>query len=335
MRNPSILLKASASILLTLTAMPAVGQEKLTNPSFESPVAPANGNNLYTSIAGWTIVAAGNPAQPVNLVKPTAAYTGGPTAPPTGGGLQYFDVNQTSGVLSQTITLATAGTVNWGGWFSMRDNPFAQAGCIIRIKDSSGTVIASQEISFASTDSLQTWKRAGGNNLPVTAGTYTFEWVIPNPINADLGTFFFFPAPTIVKSGTTVFDPFNGTTNPKAIPGAAVRYGLKVANPGTMSINPGTQNLADATPAGMSLIVSGTYQPSFTPSTSGMTFTYSSPTSTTDDVDFSNNGGSTWTYSPTADAQGRDSTVTNVRFRPQGTMAATSDYTLNVSYSVR
>lgn len=36
---------------------------------------------------------------------------------------------------------------------------------------------------------------------------------------------------TLVKSSSIVEDPFNGTTNPKAIPGARIRYSLLVTNP--------------------------------------------------------------------------------------------------------
>jgi uncharacterized repeat protein (TIGR01451 family) len=38
---------------------------------------------------------------------------------------------------------------------------------------------------------------------------------------------------TIVKSSSVILDPFNGATNPKAIPGATIHYVIDVANSGT------------------------------------------------------------------------------------------------------
>ncbi|MEG3178936.1 protein CsuE, partial [Sphingomonas sp. RB3P16] len=57
---------------------------------------------------------------------------------------------------------------------------------------------------------------------------------------------------------------------------------------------------------------------------------YTSPSSTTDDVDFSSNNGSSWTYDPSATPRA----VTNVRIRPRGTMAAGSKYTVSLPYAL-
>jgi hypothetical protein len=53
---------------------------------------------------------------------------------------------------------------------------------------------------------------------------------------------------------------------------------------------------------------------------SALTWTFTALNSSTDDLDFSNDGGVTWTYVPTADAQGCDVAVTDIRMRPKGTM---------------
>ena len=57
-----------------------------------------------------------------------------------------------------------------------------------------------------------------------------------------------------------------------------------------------------------------------TPS-SGLTFTFSGLGSTTDDVDFSSDGGTTWNYIPSPGATGFDSAVTDMRIRPKGAFA--------------
>jgi hypothetical protein len=68
---------------------------------------------------------------------------------------------------------------------------------------------------------------------------------------------------------------------------------------------------------------------------SGLTYTFTSLSSTTDDVDFSNNNGTSWTYVPTANASGVDPAVTHIRIRPKGSMAAGSSFTLLFGYVVQ
>jgi hypothetical protein len=53
-----------------------------------------------------------------------------------------------------------------------------------------------------------------------------------------------------------------------------------------------------------------------------------------DDVDFSNDGGSTWTYVPAPNALGVDPAVTHIRIRPKGTMAAGSGFNLLFGYMI-
>jgi hypothetical protein len=67
---------------------------------------------------------------------------------------------------------------------------------------------------------------------------------------------------------------------------------------------------------------------------SGMTYTYTSLASATDDIQFSNNGGTTWTYTPVAGANGCDNAVTHVRINPKGTFAADSG-TPDPSFTMR
>jgi hypothetical protein len=57
-----------------------------------------------------------------------------------------------------------------------------------------------------------------------------------------------------------------------------------------------------------------------TPS-STLTWTFTALNSNTDDIDFSNDGGATWTYVPVPGADGSDAAVTTLRLRPKGSMA--------------
>ena len=89
--------------------------------------------------------------------------------------------------------------------------------------------------------------------------------------------------------------------------------------------------VTDAVPSGMQLYVgdyggAGSGPVAFTngsPS-SGLTYTFTSLSSTTDSLSFSNNGGSTYTYAPVPDGNGYDATVTHVRISPSGSLAGQS-----------
>jgi hypothetical protein len=54
---------------------------------------------------------------------------------------------------------------------------------------------------------------------------------------------------------------------------------------------------------------------------SGLSYTFTSLASATDDVAFSNDGGATWSYVPTPAGSGCDPAVTNLRINPKGTFA--------------
>jgi uncharacterized repeat protein (TIGR01451 family) len=205
--------------------------EYLVNGSFELPVAPLNGNNFYTTIPNWTLLPSPVVTQPANIVKPTAAYANNPQATPTGGGSQYFDMNSTGGIVSQTVTLPTSGKVSISTWFSVRD--FAQnlTGMVVRLKNSSGTVVASGTTSFASTDPIGLWKQVVVSGTSVPAGTYTFEVVMDNFNNIDIASLDFVadaPALQITKT--------SNKTAP-VISGEVITYTYLVKNTGNVSIN--------------------------------------------------------------------------------------------------
>jgi uncharacterized repeat protein (TIGR01451 family) len=137
-----------------------------------------------------------------------------------------------------------------------------------------------------------------------------------------------YPSLVNVKSSTALSDPFNGTSNPKRIPDGAVRYDVTVTNTGFGTVNANTLFIYDAIPTNTSLYVTdigtaGSGPVSFSNGslTSSLTYTFTSLASTTDDVDFSNNGGSSYSYTPVANANGVDPNVTNIRINPKGTFA--------------
>ncbi len=138
---------------------------------------------------------------------------------------------------------------------------------------------------------------------------------------------------TLVKSSQVQSDPFNATTNPKAIPGAFVAYTIVANNTGAIVVDANTVFLVDAVPANTDLFVGdlggvGSGPVSFTALTSGLTYTYTSLASTTDDLAFSNNGGATWVYVPTPNANGVDPAVTHLRINPKASLNGNSSFQL-------
>ena len=144
---------------------------------------------------------------------------------------------------------------------------------------------------------------------------------------------------SITKTSVPFSDPVNGTVNPKLIPGGFANYTLTVSAPSSTSPTNNSVIVTDAIPANLSLFV-GTYAPGpgplrFTPNSSGLTYAFASLGSTTDDLEFSANGGANWAYAPTADINGIDAAVTHVRVRPKGTMAPGSSFTINLRMMVK
>jgi uncharacterized repeat protein (TIGR01451 family) len=150
------------------------------------------------------------------------------------------------------------------------------------------------------------------------------------------------PALTHLKTVQVTSDPVNGSTNPKNIPGAEVLYTLRVSNSGKGTVDSNSVVLTDPIPANTELFVGDLGVTGSGPivfvdgsPTSALTWTFTSLASATDDVSFSNNGGSTYAYTPVPNASGYDPLVTNIRLNPKGTMAAYSGSGAVPSFDLR
>ena len=120
----------------------------------------------------------------------------------------------------------------------------------------------------------------------------------------------------------------NGAIGAYAIPGARARYRVEVESEGRLPIDTDSVSFVDILPADVKLVVNdiggGTSGPvRFTDgtTTSALTYSFVSLASATDDIDFSNNGGATFTYTPAPDTDGADGAVTHFRIRPKGDFA--------------
>ena len=138
---------------------------------------------------------------------------------------------------------------------------------------------------------------------------------------------------TLAKSLLTVRNDVTGTSNPKSIPGAWLDYTLALSNHGAQAAD--NVVFVDDLPADVALYVDdldGTGAPlefidgdGLGNDLSGLSFAFTSLESTTDDVDFSANGGADgFTYVPQPDAEGFDANVTTLRVAPTGSLQAST-----------
>jgi len=137
----------------------------------------------------------------------------------------------------------------------------------------------------------------------------------------------------VMKTASVIEDPFNGTSSPKAIPGGIVQYLVSTTNNGTGTVDSDTLVLTDAVPTDTALrvadfdgVTSGPVQ--FVDGTvaSGLTYSFVSLSDTGDDVEFSNDGGTTYNYTPVPSPalNGADPAVTHIRVNPKGSLGAAS-----------
>ncbi len=139
------------------------------------------------------------------------------------------------------------------------------------------------------------------------------------------------PLLTHVKAVTVLSDPFNGSTNPKSIPGAVKLYTAQVTNQGSGPVDHDSLVLTDAVPANTAMLLTdvdttGSGPVAFVqgPTSSGLSFTFLALNNPTDDLEFSNDNGLTWTYAPVPNADGVDPAVTHLRVRLRGSMSGNS-----------
>jgi hypothetical protein len=214
---------------LLAAPMPVYAVEMLLNRSFETPVGTANGNNFFATLPNWTIVPSPVVTNPVNLIKTFVGYGGLPSAPPAGGGIQYLDIRNAGGTVTQSVTFPTSGVVSISGWFSLRDAPRNLVGSIALI-NSSNVTVASPTATFVSTEPLGLWKQASANNIAVQAGTYQFRVTMDNFHNTDLMSVDF-----VADAPALVIDKNANRVGPLVV-GDLVTYTYTVRNSGNVPL---------------------------------------------------------------------------------------------------
>ncbi|WP_241087199.1 hypothetical protein [Candidatus Vondammii sp. HM_W22] len=134
----------------------------------------------------------------------------------------------------------------------------------------------------------------------------------------------FFPHIELSKVVQTVLDDVNGTIFPKAIPGATVEYSIEVGNQGLGRTDQNSVVISDNIPSELALVVSDIGAVGSGPmlfldgaTTSGLSYTFSSLSSLTDDIEFSRNG-INFNYVPVDSGNGTDPLISHVRVTLQG-----------------
>ena len=137
------------------------------------------------------------------------------------------------------------------------------------------------------------------------------------------------PELVVAKEVVTVADPYNVTNTPKAIPGAEILYTVTVTNQGAGTVDNDTFRVMDDVPADACMLVQDAAGPGSGPvlfqdgvPSSGLSYSFVSLGSTTDDLEFSDDGGLSFNYTPTPNASGCDTAVTHIQINPTGTFAA-------------
>ena len=130
---------------------------------------------------------------------------------------------------------------------------------------------------------------------------------------------------TIVKTSALVSDPVNGASNPKAIPGAIVRYSFAVQNSGPTAVDNNSVLIVDTLPPG--IVVGSAATPIFVQGTPTSALTFNSGT----DIRYSNaatrpTSFSGCSYIPVA---AYDPAIRHICLRPRGAMAGSTGMPTN------
>jgi uncharacterized repeat protein (TIGR01451 family) len=216
-----------------------------------------------------------------------------------------------------TLVSATPGQGTYdpatGDWYIGNLNVGNSVSLLLQVTVDSGTG-GSTITNTASVDFLS-------QNDPISGNDTASVDIVPQ------GT----PSLMILKTMMTLEDPVNGTTDPKAIPGATVSYLIVTTNTGTGAVDADSLLVSDPVPANVALRVTdfdastpGPVQ--FVDGTvpSGLTYSFIALGDLSDDVEFSDDGGATFSYVPIPDANGVDTAVTDIRINPKGALQGNS-----------
>ncbi len=158
----------------------------LNNPSFEATVQPSIGDNLTGSgnLGLWSMETGGT----FNVVRTNGSvYAGGPNN--AQNGTHYVDITNLSDYIQQTVNITGTATVNFGGYFSSREQSGGYVNWTGRVEilNAAGTILATSSTrNFTNADGVedQIWYYLSGATT-LTAGSYIFRVYVGSFGNFD------------------------------------------------------------------------------------------------------------------------------------------------------
>ncbi len=313
----------------------------ITNPGVFVNNALFGGQSpvLQTTVTGGLVPAQQSLMQLVNLNNQSDVVTTTLTLPNILPGAQFtiFDVDHVPGQFAEQVTISgrlngatvlptvTNGVTN----YVIGNAAFGDA--LSTDTQNLGNVV----VTFTSpidTIIIEYGNHALAPANPGLQGATLHDFLFCNP-NASLSA---------TKISSVISDPVNGSNNPKAIPDAVINYQIGVNNLGPSRADADTITVTDDIPSETKMCLadlggagSGPVQFVNGSPSSGLSYTFSSLASTTDDLEFSNDNGATWNYTPTADADNCDAAITNFRVQPDGSFNANTSFTLSARFRIQ
>ena len=225
-----------------------------------------------------------------------------------------MNISQGATVLATTTTSGTGTTVTGGSTPQLQaaagtTYTLAEVGAGATALGEYTSAMACTNANAASATALPT---TNGGTIKPAMGDVVACVLTNNAVAANANL-------TITKTSAVVSDPVNGTTNPKAIPGAIVRYTFTVTNTGPTAVTANSVFIIDTLPSQIS--VGSAASPVFTQGTpsSGLTFAAAN-------IKYSNAGTAptsfaACTYTPVSNY---DPAVRYVCLNPQGSFAGST-----------
>lgn len=237
-----------------------------------------------------------------------------------------MNINQGAATLATTTTAGTAATVTNGTTPQVMVTPLT---AYTMTELGAGTTSLTQYTSAmtctnAFTGSATTLPSAVGGTVTPRMGD-VISCTITNTRRTTNATL------TLVKTSSVISDPVNGSTNPKAIPGAVVRYSILVTNTGPTAVDSNSVLLIDSLPAQMSVGTSAT--PTFIQGSPASALTFNAA----NDIRYSNAGTAPTTYAGCtyAPVSAYDPAVKFVCINPKGTMAGSTGTPTSFTISIQ
>lgn len=228
-------------------------------------------------------------------------------------------------ILDVTVLPTGSGVINgvpvdyvaYGSGGSIDPVPTSEAGVTVSWNPADGGRLdgsaAGQSISLTlnatDTDTSVCWELTTSGDASACPGfLVTYDTDTSAFINSQGQDNNFAPILALEKSVLTIYDPFNGASNPKAIPGSVLEYTITASNSGPAAADSNTIRITDMIPAGTKLCVSNSgfcVPPYFVDGlpSSGLTL---------GTVVYSTNNGGSYSASTSPGGDGIDSSITHL-----------------------